>query len=169
MQLCPFCTGWKHAADISVPDLLEVFMTDWWKACFCVACGQKINRVLLGLSPEHSVVRVQGSSGPGLAVRDGAQCPCRGICCRASPQQCGARGWFGAMSRAGRISSIRPGCCPRGSRVLIKLYQAERTRKHRFVAMATWETRAVWSILKESPYYQEFEGKVLSNAGGLAR
>lgn len=75
----PFCAGWKRTADISVPHLLDVCMTDCWEVCFCVrvVCGQKINRVLLGLS-EHSVVRVLGSSGAGLAVRDGAQCPGRG-------------------------------------------------------------------------------------------
>lgn len=75
---------------------------------------------------------------------------------------------LGAVGRAEGIGSTRPGCCPCGSQELIKLYQAERTWKHRFVAMATQETRAAWSILKESPYYQEFKGKVLRNAGGLA-
>lgn len=89
----PFCAGWKHTADISVPHLLDVCMTDCWEVCFCVrvVCGQKINRVLLGLS-EHSVVRVLGSSGAGLAVGDGAQCPGRGDLLQSITQRCGAQG-----------------------------------------------------------------------------
>lgn len=58
---------------------------------------------------------------------------------------------------------------PLGIWVLIKLYQAERTHKQCVVAMATRETRAAWSISNESPYYQEFKGKVLKNAERLGK
>lgn len=56
-----------------------------------------------------------------------------------------------------------------GSRALRKLCQAGGTRTRVSVAMATQETRAAWSIWKESPYYGEFKGKVLQNAGRLGR
>lgn len=67
------------------------------------------------------------------------------------------------------LAALNPASPPPGSRALIKLYQAERTSKHCFVAMATRETRATWSISEESPYYREFKGKVLKNAERLGR
>lgn len=67
------------------------------------------------------------------------------------------------------LAVLNPASPPPGSRALIKLYQAERTSKHCFVAMATRETRATWSISEESPYYREFKGKVLKNAERLGR
>lgn len=170
--------------------------------CVCVACGQKIilKSTLFISREQRGRSAGEGGGSPGPAVADGSRAlgARQGTCCtghyKSDMMLAGDSGmllvtfwglWqaqavptaacpFPPRGQPGLtgLAALNPASPPPGSRALIKLYQAERTSKHCFVAMATRETRATWSISEESPYYREFKGKVLKNAerlGGVIR